>query len=117
MNNLFNQFILKKMNFDNINNSKLFIGSFIELNYKILEKQKEIKQKYSGYIISIHNTKLSKSFRLLYKINNNYVEYSFPVNSPHILNIEIKGQLCYKKSKLYFLKYIKNIKKNAPDWT
>ena len=88
---------------------QLNVGDIIKLNYLITDNGKEHLQIIKGFIISIQNKGLGKNFILLQRMDNILIEYVFPLNSPKIINIELKDSLNYSRAKLYFVKSLKEL--------
>ncbi|WMC18948.1 MAG: 50S ribosomal protein L19 [Enterobacteriaceae bacterium PSpicST2] len=83
-------------------------GYYIEIKIWILEGKKKRIQKFDGIIISIKNRGLNSSFTVRKIINNEGVERVFQTHSPIIKEIKIVNYNNSKKSKLYYLRNIKN---------
>jgi len=85
------------------------VGDLIRVHQSFGEVGKEKIQIFEGRVISLRGRGENKSFTVR-KIGVNHigVEKIYPVNLPSILNIEIIKGMKTRRSKLYFLRDIKN---------
>ncbi len=96
----------------NVNLSKkinFITGDIIEVKIWVIELNKNRLQSFKGKVISIRNIGINSCF-ILRKISyNEGVERLFKFYSPIIYSINIiKKNKKINKSKLYYLRYIKN---------
>lgn len=89
----------------------LKIGDIIEIGYKILEGEKERIQTFEGCVISKNNKGLGKSFTLRRIVQGIGVEQVFFLNSPKIVSLSTKQSSKVRRSKLYYLRFLRG--KNA----
>lgn len=82
-------------------------GDTIQILYKISEGSKERTQSYEGILLSKKNSGLSQSITLSRMILGVGLEQVFFLNSPKIINIIKKKESTSRRSKVYFLRYIK----------
>lgn len=81
-------------------------GDVIRIFQKIKEGEKTRVQVFEGVVLSIRGRGENKMFTVRKLVGDIAVERIFPVNSPNIEKIEIKGKIKQKvrRSKLYFLR-------------
>jgi large subunit ribosomal protein L19 len=87
--------------------TKLSIGDFIRINYKISEGDKERIQSYEGLVIAIQNRSLGKSFTIRRNVQGIGLEQIFLFHSPKIESINCKDSSKVRRSKLYYLRSLK----------
>lgn len=91
----------------------LKVGDFITVTYKnfeIINKLKE--QNFNGLISCIKKKGLTTRIVILKFIHNEWVQQSFFLHHPNIINIKIIRSNFVRKAKLYYLKTLKkNIEK------
>jgi large subunit ribosomal protein L19 len=85
-------------------------GSVVEVHYKIKEGEKERIQIFKGIVISRHKKNdLDATFTVLKNATAGIkVERTFPVHSPFIEKIVVVEAQRARRSKLYYLKEIKD---------
>jgi large subunit ribosomal protein L19 len=83
---------------------RIEVGDLVRINYLIPEGEKERIQIYEGFIISIKNRSVGKSFTLRRTVQGVGVEQVFLAYSPKILSILKKQSFKVRKAKLYFLR-------------
>lgn len=85
-------------------------GDIVRVHQKIKEGEKTRIQIFEGVVIKIKGRDVNKSFTVRKTVGSIAVERIFPVNTPNIEKVEIKGHLKEKvrRAKLYFLRKKKN---------
>lgn len=79
-------------------------GDNISVNYKIVEGSKERIQKFRGDVIQINGIGSTKTFTVRKMSNGVGVERIFPLQSPHITEIEINKHGRVRRAKLFYLR-------------
>ena len=88
-----------------IKNTKVCVGDTVKVHQKILEKDKERIQIFSGIIIRIKGREENKSFTVRRIATGAIgVERIWPVITPWISKIEVIKSGKVKKAKLYYLR-------------
>jgi large subunit ribosomal protein L19 len=107
---IINEILLKYVkNFNIINlNKKLNVGNLISLKYLTFKNKKEYIQKINGLIILKKNNLINTNITIRRFINNTLIEQTFFLNNSNILNIDIISKYKIRKSKLYYLRNLKN---------
>lgn len=82
-------------------------GDIIRVHQKITEGEKTRVQIFEGVVLKIKGTSGNKSFTVRKIVGDIAVERIFPVNSPNIEKVEVKGHIKekVKKAKLYHLRH------------
>lgn len=88
-----------------LNNIKT--GDILRIGYKIPEGEKERIQFYEGLVIAQQNRSLSKTLTLRRSVQGIGIEQIFLINSPKIVSITKKQSSKVRRSKLYFMRYLK----------
>ncbi len=85
-------------------------GDIVRVHQKIKEGDKARIQIFEGVVIKIKGRDVNKSFTVRKTVGNVAVERIFPVNTPNIEKVDIKGHLKEKirRAKLYYLREKKN---------
>ncbi len=85
-------------------------GDIVRVHQKIKEGEKTRIQVFEGGVIKIKGRDVNKSFTVRKTVGSVAVERIFPVNTPNIDKVEIKGHLKEKvrRAKLYYLREKKN---------
>ncbi len=83
---------------------KITPGDNVNVNYKIIEGDKERIQTFRGDVIQIKGTGSTKTFTVRKVSNGVGVERIFPFNTPNIVNIEILKRGKVRRAKLYYLR-------------
>ena len=83
------------------------VGHIIKVHQRISEGDKTRIQIFEGAVLSIRGRGENKMFTVRKLVGDIAVERIFPLNSPNIEKILIKGQIKQKvtRSKLYFLRH------------
>lgn len=81
-------------------------GDVIRIFQKIKEGEKTRVQVFEGVVLSIKGRGENKMFTVRKLVGDVAVERIFPLNSPNIEKIDVKGKIKQKvrRSKLYFLR-------------
>jgi large subunit ribosomal protein L19 len=82
-------------------------GEKVKISYSIPEGEKERIQSYEGLIIAKNNRGLGKSITLRRSVQGIALEQVFSLASPKIVFIEKLQQSKTRRSKLYFLRFLK----------
>ena len=109
-NNIINEILLKySKNLKILNIQKfLNIGNLISIDYIMFKNKKEYIQKITGLIIAKKKNSINTNITIKRTIDNNIIEQTFFLNSPKIISINIISIYKIRKSKLYFLRELKN---------
>ncbi|MCL5434955.1 MAG: 50S ribosomal protein L19 [Patescibacteria group bacterium] len=85
-------------------------GDIVRVHQKIKEGEKTRIQIFEGVVIKIKGRDVNKSFTVRKTVGSVAVERIFPVNTPNIEKVEVKGHLKEKvrRAKLYYLREKKN---------
>jgi large subunit ribosomal protein L19 len=105
-----NQYInyIEKKFYPNCIIRNIKVGDFIKIEYYIFEENKKKIQFSEGLIINAKNIGAKKTFTLKQNILNIDLEQIFCLYSPNIISIIRKYSYKLKRSKLFFIKNIKN---------
>ena len=81
-------------------------GDIVRVHLKIKEGEKARIQVFEGVVLSMKGTNGNRMFTVRKVVGDVAVERIFPVNSPNIEKVEIKGKIKEKvrRAKLYFLR-------------
>lgn len=81
-------------------------GDVVRVHQKIQEGEKTRIQVFEGVVLKIKGTNGNKSFTARKVVGDVAVERIFPVNSPSIDKVEVKGKIKEKvrRAKLYHLR-------------
>lgn len=80
------------------------VGDTVRVHNKIKEGTRERIQMYEGTVIARHGAGLSETFtvrRIAYGVG---VEKTFPINSPHVVNVDVVRRGKVRRAKLYYLR-------------
>ena len=93
-----NSFLLKETQYK--------IGDTIEINYKIIEGEKERIQIFKGILLKIRGNSQAERMITLRKITKSGigVERVIPLSSPYITNMKLVKKSSNNKAKLYFIR-------------
>jgi large subunit ribosomal protein L19 len=82
------------------------VGDIIRVFQKIKEGEKTRVQVFEGVVLAIKGRGGNKMFTVRKMVGDVAVERIFPLNSPNIEKIEVKGKIKNKvrRAKLYFLR-------------
>jgi len=80
------------------------VGDTIEVDYLIKEGDKERVQIFTGTVIAIRGNGIGRSFIVRRIVAGEGVERTFPLHSPRVQDVRIKGQGRVRRAKLYFLR-------------
>lgn len=82
------------------------VGDIIRVFQKIKEGEKTRVQVFEGVVLAIKGRGTNKMFTVRKMVGDVAVERIFPLNSPNIEKIEVKGKIKQKvrRAKLYFLR-------------
>ena len=83
---------------------ELSIGDTVDVHCRIIEGEKERIQVFTGVIISMTGTGLTRTFTVRRIVANEGVERTFPINSPNIAKIGIVRHGHVRRAKLYYLR-------------
>lgn len=79
-------------------------GDNVTVSYKIVEGSKERIQAFRGDVIQISGKGMTKTFTVRKMSNGVGVERVFPLNTPHIVGIEVNKFGKVRRSRLYYLR-------------
>lgn len=81
-------------------------GDIVRVHQKIKEGEKARIQVFEGVVLSMKGTNGNRMFTVRKVVGDVAVERIFPVDSPNIEKVEIKGKIKEKvrRAKLYFLR-------------
>lgn len=81
-------------------------GDIVRVHQKIAEGDKTRIQVFEGVVLKIKGRDLNKSFTVRKVVGDVAVERIFPINSPSIDKVEVKGKIKEKvrRAKLYHLR-------------
>ena len=84
---------------------KVSPGDSVRVSVKVKESGKERTQAFEGTVISVRGVGGSKTFTVRkIGVGGIGVERIWPLNSPHLQNIEIKKKGKVRRAKLYYLR-------------
>lgn len=86
-------------------NNEITPGATVRVSVKVKEAGKERTQAFEGTVISVRGAGDSKTFTVR-KIGAGGIgiERIWPLNSPHIQNIEVRKKGKVRRAKLYYLR-------------
>lgn len=81
-------------------------GDIVRVHQKITEGEKARTQVFEGVVLKMRGRTGNKMFTVRKVVGDVAVERIFPINSPVIEKVEIKGKIKHKirHAKLYFLR-------------
>jgi large subunit ribosomal protein L19 len=81
-------------------------GDIVRVHQKIQEGDKARIQVFEGVVLRVSGRGVNKMFTVRKVVGDVAVERIFPISSPSIEKVEVKGQIKLKvrRSKLYFLR-------------
>lgn len=81
-------------------------GDIVRVHQKIKEGEKTRVQVFEGVVLSMKGTNGNRMFTVRKVVGDVAVERIFPVDSPNIDKVEVKGKIKDKvrRAKLYFLR-------------
>lgn len=81
-------------------------GDIVRVHQKIKEGEKARIQVFEGVVLSMKGTNGNRMFTVRKVVGDVAVERIFPVDSPNIEKVEVKGKIKQKvrRAKLYFLR-------------
>ena len=97
----------EELSSDDVVNGSLdyYVGDTVVVNYRIKEGDKSRVQPYTGIIIAINGSGVSKTFTVRrMAVGNIGVERIFPISSPNIESVLVKSRGKVRRSKLYYLR-------------
>lgn len=80
------------------------VGDTVRVHNKIKEGTRERIQMYEGTVIGKHGGGISETFtvrRMAYGVG---VEKTFPLHSPHVVDVEVLRHGKVRRAKLYYLR-------------
>lgn len=89
-----------------ISNINFVPGDIVSVHQKIQEGEKARIQIFQGVVLKVKGGSSNKSFTVRKVVGDVAVERIFPVDSPNIDKVEVKGKIRSKvnRSKLYYLR-------------
>ena len=84
--------------------TKLAIGDYVKVNFKVIEGNRERIQVFEGYVIGMRGEGLNETFtvrKISYGVG---VERVFPVHSPKVAGVEVVRHGKVRRAKLYYLR-------------
>ncbi len=84
---------------------KFEVGNTVQVNYRIVEGEKQRVQPFVGVVIAIHRgfNNLNGTFTVRRENRGFVVERKFPTHSPNIDSIKILKRGVVRRAKLYYL--------------
>jgi len=82
----------------------LAIGDTVEVGVKIVEGERERVQRFSGVLIAMNGSGISRSITVRRIVAGEGVECVFPLHSPRVGDISVVRHGTTRRSKLYFLR-------------
>lgn len=81
-------------------------GDIVRVHQKIKEGEKTRIQVFEGVVLSMKGTNGNRMFTVRKVVGDVAIERIFPVGSPNIEKVEVKGKIKEKvrRAKLYFLR-------------
>jgi len=81
-------------------------GDIVRVHLKITEGEKARVQVFEGVVLSMKGTNGNRMFTVRKVVGDVAIERIFPVGSPNIEKVEVKGKIKDKvrRAKLYFLR-------------
>lgn len=80
------------------------IGDRVRVHVKIVEGKRERIQVFEGFVISMKNSGVRRTFRVRRESYGVGVERVFPLHSPRLEKIEIVRSGKVRRAKLYYLR-------------
>mmetsp|Transcript_36583 Transcript_36583/g.56216 ORF Transcript_36583/g.56216 Transcript_36583/m.56216 type:complete len:119 (-) Transcript_36583:281-637(-) len=105
--NIITQIQNLKLNCNNLKPPIIHIGDSIKIGLKILEGNRERVQFYQGIVISSKNISINKMITVRRVFQGIGIEKLFLINSPKINSIEILNSSKIRRSKLYYIRFLK----------
>ena len=81
------------------------IGDTVQIGFRIVEGGKERIQNFTGTIIAMHGTGISKTITLRRVVSGSGVERIVPVNSPRVASFKVLKSAIVRRAKLYYLRH------------
>ena len=80
------------------------VGDTVDVHYLIREGEKERVQLFTGTVIALGGKGISRTFTVRRIVAGEGVERTFPLHSPRVADIKVKGRGVIRRAKLYFLR-------------
>lgn len=81
------------------------VGDTVVVNYKITEGEKSRVQPFTGIVIGIKSSGISKTFTVRrVSVGSIGVERIFPLSSPNVESVIVKSRGKVRRAKLYYLR-------------
>ena len=83
---------------------KFRVGDTVEVRTKIREGDKERIQPFSGVVIRHSGRGLSQTFTVRRIVQGEGVERTFPLQSPHTIDVAVTRRGSVRRARLYYLR-------------
>lgn len=83
---------------------EVHVGDTIDAHLRIIEGAKERIQVFSGVVIKIQGTGLTRTMTVRRIVANEGVERTIPMHSPRLAKIEVKRRGHTRRARLYYLR-------------
>ncbi len=80
------------------------VGDSVQVDYLIREGEKERVQVFQGTVIAIQGSGIRRAALVRRLVAGEGVERLFPLHSPRIKDVRVKGQGKTRRAKLYYLR-------------
>ena len=83
---------------------KFDVGDSVDVHVRIIEGDRERIQIFAGVVIAKRHEGLSETFTVRRMVQGEGVERIFPVNSPRVVEIQVKKKGNVRRAKLHYLR-------------
>jgi large subunit ribosomal protein L19 len=80
------------------------VGDSVDVHYLIREGEKERVQLFSGIVIALNGSGISRTATVRRIVAGEGVERTFPLHSPRVADIRVNGRGQIRRAKLYYLR-------------
>lgn len=80
------------------------VGDTVDVSLRIIEGDKERTQVFSGVVIALRGRGLNKTITVRRIVGNEGVERVIPLNSPRLVDIDVKRHGHTRRAKLFYLR-------------
>ncbi|MCR4318129.1 MAG: 50S ribosomal protein L19 [Planctomycetes bacterium] len=80
------------------------IGDTVQVFVRIVEGDKSREQRFEGTVIRIRGAGTSATFTVRRVVGGAGIERVFPLHSPNVASVKVKGHGKIRRAKLYFLR-------------
>lgn len=84
--------------------AKFDVGDSVDVHVRIIEGDRERIQIFAGVVIAKRHEGLGETFTVRRMVQGEGVERIFPVNSPRVVEIQVKKKGNVRRAKLHYLR-------------